>query len=395
MNIYILNCNNTFNYGSMMMGENFISYFNKTSGVQNEYYVETDDDKSITRLKEATNINEIYPVPTNSLFKKNVNKYDTVFSYLKLKNIVSEFALEMDLVVVLGGDDFTEDYGWKPPVLNIMQFISLIKADISVIMLGQTMGPYYSFRKPIMKKMLGEIHKIYPRDPLTYNYLKDLGLKNISITDDLALLALSKQETKERTKEYITYCPSELIYRYSKEGKREDWIKFNLFMIDILMNKYPNKKLVLLAHVLSPEQADDRIIVDELYNLANDKYENRIIIENQEMLPYQVRNYIQQSFFTISSRMHPVVSSIQLEIPAIALSYSSKYWGIIGERYGLGEYILDVRYLDYDELRRKFIKTIDKIELEYEQIQNTMKKNNELASESILNTLKEISEFKK
>lgn len=29
MKVYIYNCSNTFNYGSMMMGENFISYFNE------------------------------------------------------------------------------------------------------------------------------------------------------------------------------------------------------------------------------------------------------------------------------------------------------------------------------------------------------------------------------
>ena len=56
--------------------------------------------------------------------------------------------------------------------------------------------------------------------------------------------------------------------------------------------------------------------------------------------------------------MHPVVSSIQCEIPAIALSYSSKYWGIIGERYGLGDYIIDVRHLNYDEMKKKFVELI-------------------------------------
>ena len=40
--------------------------------------------------------------------------------------------------------------------------------------------------------------------------------------DDLALLPLPKQEIQERTKEYITFCPSELIYRYVKEGSRSN-----------------------------------------------------------------------------------------------------------------------------------------------------------------------------
>ena len=258
-------------------------------------------------------------------------------------------------------------------------------------MFGQTMGPYRFFRKPVMKRLLKKIDKIYPRDPLTYQYLHSLGLQNIKMTDDLALLPLTRQEEKERTKEYISFCPSELIYRYTKDGNRKDWLNFNLFMIDKVMEKYKDKKVVLLAHVLRPVDVDDRIMVNELYNLIKDKYKDRIICENKEMYPFEVRNYIQQSLFTIASRMHPVISSIQCEIPAIALSYSTKYWGIIGERYDLEDYIIDVRYLDYQEMKAKFLYLINKIDLEYEEIQIKMREKNKLAEENILNTLNEIA----
>ncbi|MDR6121165.1 colanic acid/amylovoran biosynthesis protein [Bacillus sp. SLBN-46] len=394
MNIYIYNCSNTFNYGSMMMGENFVSYFNKILKEKNNYYVETNDELNIKRLKEATGIDEIFPVKMNSLFKDGLNRYDYIFGYLGFRKIISKLANNIDLVVVLGGDDFTEDYGWKEPVLNAIRFNILKREGIKVVMLGQTMGPYKSFRKPVMKTLLNNIDKIYPRDPITYKYLNNLGLKNIEITDDLALLPLSKQALIERKKTFITYCPSELIYRYSKEGKREEWIDFNLFMINEIMEKYPEKKLVLLAHVLKPEHVDDRIIVDELYELINSKYNGRVIIQNEEMYPFEVRRYIQQSLFTISSRMHPIVSSIQCEIPAIALSYSTKYWGIIGERYGLNDYIIDIRHMNYIELRDKFKQTVEKVEKDYFEIQAKMREKNKLAEETIRNTLLEIKSLK-
>lgn len=161
-------------------------------------------------------------------------------------------------------------------------------------------------------------------------------------------------------------------------------------MIDIIMNKFPDKKLVLLAHVLKPEHVDDRIIVSDLYNQIKNKYLNRIIVEKNELYPYKVREYIQQSFLVISSRMHPVVSSIQCVVPAIAISYSSKYWGIIGERFGLGDFILDIRQLNYSQMKEKFKKLINKIELEYNQIQEKMRTNNKLAEKNIFNALREI-----
>jgi len=391
VNIYIYNCPNTFNYGSMMMGENFISYFDKISKERNKYYVETDDEINIERLRYATGNSDIYFTPVNSLFKEGINKYDYIYSYYGIKDIFSDFIKQVDMVVVLGGDDFTEDYGWKGPIKNAIRFNLIKKTGLNLVMLGQTMGPYHSFRKPIMKNLLGKVDKIYLRDPITYKYLKNLGLKNITLTDDLALLPLSKQEIKEKTKEYITYCPSELIYRYSPEGKRESWINFNLFMINAIMDKYPDKKLILIAHVLKPEKVDDRKIVNELYQNVEARYKDRIMVEDRILYPYQVRDYIQQSLFTLSSRMHPVVSSIQCEVPAIALSYSNKYWGIIGERYGLKDYILDVRYLSYDQMKDKFMHLLSTLDHEYETIQKKMMNKNELARKSILSSLREIS----
>ena len=394
INIYICDCPNTFNYGSMMMGENFIYYFNKISRSINNYYVETDDEINIQRLKNATGINEIYRVSINALFHKGLSKYDYLLAWINLKRAISDFAEKIDLVVVLGGDDFTEDYGWKGPLMNAVKFNLIMREGIKVVMLGQTIGPFQSFRRPVMRSLLGRINKIYPRDSLTYDYLKDMRLKNISLTDDLALLQLARQERKERTGEYITYCPSELIYQYAKENSRESWIEFNLFLIEYILNRYADKKLVLLAHVLMPKHADDRIIVNELYDLLKKKYEDRMIAVNNETYPYEIRNFIQRSFFVVSSRMHPVVSSIQCGIPAIALSYSSKFWGVIGERYGLGEYIIDVRSMNYKEMKERFVLLSDKIETEYKQIEERIKNNNMLAAKSITCALEDIRDLK-
>lgn len=395
MNIYIFNCPNTFNYGSMMMGENFINYFNGTLGGKNNFYVETNEEINILRLREATGIKEIFSVKTNSLFKDGVARYDYIKGYIGLKKITSNLAKKIDLVVVLGGDDFTEDYGWKEPVINAIKFNVLKNDGLKVVMLGQTMGPYKSFRKPLMKSLLNNLDKIYSRDPVTYNYLKDLGISEIGLMDDLALLPLVKQEAIERTREYILYCPSELIYRYSKQGDRKDWINFNVFMIDEIIKKFPDKKLILLAHVLKPKHVDDRIMVNELNELVKEKYSENILVRNDEMYPYEVRNYIQQSLFTISSRMHPVVSSLQCEIPSIALSYSTKYWGIIGERYGLSDYIIDVRFLNYDEMKLKFINILDKINENYVIIQNKIKEKNEFSTDTIMKALNEIAKISK
>lgn len=395
MNVYISNCPNTFNYGSMMMGENFITYFNKACGLENRYYVETRDDKNIQRLMDATGSSDIHPVPMDHLLRKGLSKYDYLLSLLKMKKITFDFLDNIDLVVVLGGDDFTEDYGWKEPILRAIEFNQVAREGLPVVLLGQTMGPYHSFRVPFMKNLLKGVSRIYPRDQRTYNYLNQIGMKNISLTDDLALLPLTRQQEEEGTKGYITYCPSELIYRYTIDGSRKNWIDFNLFMIDRILEWFPDKKLILLAHVLKPEDADDRVIVNELYNLTTDKYSGRIVAKNEEMLPWEARQLIARSALVVSARMHPVISAIQCLVPSISLSYSTKFWGIVGDRYELGRQIIDVRTLNYDEMKETFANMLECIEEEWVKMEGSIKRKNELAAMNIEKTLRELTDLRR
>lgn len=396
MNIYIYKCANTYNYGSMMMGENFISKFNEITGEKHNYYVEAYEEENVERLKEATNIEEIYPVKMNHLFKEGTEKYDFIYGYLGLKNIIADSINDFDLAIVLGGDDFSEDYGWIGAVINAFKYNALRKAGMKVVMVGQSIGPFYSFRKPLMKFLLSRLEKIYTRETITYYSLINKGFRNVESSDDLALLPLARQSIDEvRTQEYISFFPSELIYRYSKEDGRQEWVEFNLFMAKRILEKYPTKKLVIIPHVVKPQHSDDRIIAREFYDLLEEKYKDRIIFKNHEMLPYEVRNYIQDSYITISSRMHPVISSIQCEIPSIAISYSTKYWGIIGERYGLYNSIIDIRYLNYEEMKERFLQNLEKIDTEYEQIQNKMSQKSQVVTERIYKSLLEIESLTK
>ncbi len=382
MNIYIYNCSNTYNYGSMMMGENFISYFNMVTGKTNRYYVETEDEINVTRLKDATGINEIYPVAMNSLFRSGLNKIDYLMAFAGLKKVSSDFAKMIDMAIVLGGDDFTEDYGFAGPVVSAFLFDLFIKGGGRLVMLSQTIGPFHSYRTPAMKYLLRKVDRIFTRDKKSCEYLRSIGLKNTYLCDDLALLPLSRQKKQKRTDEYILFFPSELIYRYAMEGDRADWVKFCMFMVSHLLDRFPDKKLVLLPHVLKPKHVDDRIMVRELQEA-----DSSIIAVTDEMLPYEVRCYIQSSCFIVSARMHPVISAIQCKVPAVALAYSDKYQGIIGGQFGLEECIIDVRYNTYEGMKKSFVQRLDCIEKRKEEEVRKMQIFSEAAKESIMDAL--------
>jgi colanic acid/amylovoran biosynthesis protein len=405
----------------MMMAENFIYYFEKLSGQKNIYYVETEDiENTQRRLRHATGLDNIYAIEMDSFKKrkyknfdnrKKTNKINSFFikinyvisyvfldwinSFLNKKKVFSNLVNDLDKIIILGGDDLTEDYGWINLVLQLLKINTLLNSGKQIYLVGQTMGPYYSFRKSLVKSLLKRVTKIYARDVITYNYLKDMGLKNIDRIPDLALLPLAKETNIHKDQKYIIFCPSELIYRYSKEGSRDKCIDFYINLCKYLLNKYKNLTMLILAHVLKPENVDDRKMVKEIYNVLKVEFEDRIRKIDEEIYPYQVRDYIKQSYFVVSARMHPIISSIECNVPSISISYSRKYWGILGDGYNLKDYIIDMRhYENYNQIFEEFEKKVSYLQQNREKFIKNIRLKNKKDQEVILLKIKDILQRK-
>ena len=244
-----------------------------------------------------------------------------------------------DLIVYLGGDDFSEYYS-KIKVTVELFWSWIFSKKHKSIFLGHTMGPFTSWRKGLFSKFLSK-SIILSRDELSAKHLKnDLGLNNVITSHDLAFLDLPLQERKHILKrydltnnQYITLIPSGLSSHYTES--HEDYITGWCEIIkSILQNqKLENKKILLFAHVIKEHEVDDRDIIEEL--ISKIKKDNtidsgRIITITDLLLASEARCILGNSYFTISGRMHGTVSTFQMGKPAIALSYSVKYQGVIG-----------------------------------------------------------------
>jgi colanic acid/amylovoran biosynthesis protein len=58
-------------------------------------------------------------------------------------------------------------------------------------------------------------------------------------------------------------------------------------------------------------------------------------------MPSQARCILGNGYFTITGRMHAAVSTFQMNKPAICLSYSAKYKGVIGEGLKRNDLIIE------------------------------------------------------
>lgn len=358
MKILVKNLSNTFNYGSMMMGENLINYLNTlTPNIKVEYYIETDDEINVKRLISATKYKNIF-VDNQlkiELITANIRYVRYLEKRVRTKSILKKIVKYYDAVIILGGDDYAETY-YKIPrdnniVKTIFKDIKYLSNLIPVIMVGQTIGPYTGKRLTWAKAGLKKVN-IFTRDDISKKFLWEKLDKTSEASRDLAFLDLTLQDEyqtkyksilkkyKLENNKYITFVGTSLIKHYTES--EEDFLKNIQNLIIELSKEYPDYKLVWLTHVLGKEEKDgDNYLLNSLNNNHNNIIKSNFIIIDKPILPAEARIILGHGKFTITCRMHAAVSTFQMGKPAICLSYSVKYKGVIADGLKSEDLVLD------------------------------------------------------
>ena len=358
----------------MMMAENLFYYLaGELSGDKLELIIVTPKpEETTTRLKKALKIIEekiiIKTINPYNIFRASpIKKLFSMVTGFGIKNILSSEIAGIDGVVVLGGDDFSEDYGYLGAIQQLIFFNRFNQAGKKVILCGQTIGPFHSWRKPMFKHLFKNVTQIISRDPITFKYLTDeFGLKNVSLGADLAFLPLARENDEHNfivDKSYFTVVPSGLIWRYAKERDRFKYITFLAEVCLYLFNKFPDSILVILPHVVRPDVNDDSLAGRDLFIMLKrlGVKDSQMLFIQDQLLPYQARRLLKESKFVFTGRMHAAISSFACSVPALSLSYSRKYWGIIGEYLGMKDLIVDVREIGWEKVKELSEQRIDYI----------------------------------
>lgn len=397
MKVYIKHINNTYNYGSFMMAISLINRLNQE--FKNlKFYVDASSEIDLQRLKDETGISNIYRDNldhSNKLTKRIINK----IRYKKLNIELSK----INNVIIIGGDDISEYYGVEALERELKKLEEESRSK-NVILLGQTIGPFTEGREKLAKKALSKT-KIYTRDENCYKYLKEIGFNNISKGRDLAFLELPKQQEAKHildrynlsSNEYITLVMSGLWKSYTNNF--ENYIQEYLNIILDLTNKeyLKEKKIVLLPHVLIPKHVDDRLIIKEIQSRLNDEVKRKIVFIEDEMLPSEAREILGNGIFTITGRMHAAVSTFFMRKPAISLSYSVKYSGVIGTGLDLNELVIECANEELWNKKEISIQVSNKTEYildNYDELINKINRNvnevTKITNEQLDNLIKDI-----
>ena len=408
MKIRIEHTSNPLNYGTNMMVTNFMYYLDKEMKKNNRYLLDVTNNEDLENYKrqyklgdmekqmidyDFTYASNIIERVVNKIKRDYTNKYAT-------DKLIKKMTNDMDVLIVLGGDDLSEYYSIE---LLKKEFYRLnsVKKECKTILVGQTIGPFKEERIQLAKESFNEIN-IYSRDPWTTRYLKEvLKIKLVEDSADLAFLPLPEQDNlnlQEKvlnrynltSNKYITIVPSGLYKSYC--SNKERYVDNIIGIINYISSKYKEYNLVLLPHVLRNSDIDDRNIIKEIENKLGDKKNITYIYD--EMPPLQARFILGNGVLTITGRMHGAISTLQMRKPAISIAYSVKYKGVIGEGLDLNELIVEgSKREDWEKsiIERDVCKKIDYVLNNYDNLINKIHVNIQKSEVKSNNMIKSIA----
>lgn len=338
------------NYGNAMMAINLIERLGQVDPTA-EFYVDVNTDEGLDRLKRSLTVDRVFRTDVEyRLFRHAPIRFLKGVSYVKgLRSYCKEVGSKFDAVMFVGGDDLSEGYS-KSYALLTMTKISCLARRIPVFLVGQSIGPFTSIRHRLGGVLLRDAW-IYARDPVTYEYLSsELRLSRVFLRADLAFLDLPRQEEVDKNalfrrlgipwSDYITVVPSGYIKMYSRNRKAyvQGWVEI---IYELLGHEaLAGRPLVLLPHVLKKD-VDDRVLIGAIMNEVDRDSRERVWAIEREILPREARALLGWGYMTITGRMHAAISTFQRGKPAISLSYSPKYRGVIAEGMGLPELVIE------------------------------------------------------
>lgn len=340
------------NYGNLMMACAFIKYYADISQQKKsetpEFYLDVLDDEELNRVKAS--LPDGIKVYREDLYDRK--RRGALGKLEKLVNIPREIAYNCkayDMCVVLGGDCISQYYSTQVFVSDMVKFRQISKKQ-KLYLLGQTMGPFHGYAINLVKQSLKNT-MIYVRDHDCYEYLQEtFGFSNLREARDLAFLNIPFQDDKDKQVElqyryrlndkYITIVPSGARRQYTSKEEIyiDEYIKVIRYIVDEL-----KLDVLLLAHVIHVSDSNDKVIIDKIIKKIEPQYMEHIQVVDSLIYPYEARILLGGGLATITGRMHAAVSSINMGTVPICLSYSVKFKGVIGDDFGLNDYIYQCR----------------------------------------------------
>ena len=330
-----------------------------------------------------------------SMSKTRPTVQDFFFSYLQLKIRHDYFYMDVlpykpalkglrseDVLVSIGGDIFCYENYRK---YNLLHQYALKQVKHSIL-IGCSIEPD-SLTDHALLKDLETFEFISARELITYNALKNAGLKNVSYCPDTAFslpaaeTALPEHFIPQNT---VGINISPLVLNKSADA---ELILENLRLVvrDVLSSS--SASVAFVPHVVW-ENNDDRIPLQKLYQEFQGT--GRVcLIEDQDAR--KLKWIISQCSYFIGARTHATIAAYSTGVPTLALGYSVKSRGIARDLFGTEEhYVLPYQDITSSDM---LLKNFHWLIRHTEETKKTLMEKTEIYQREIVNMGSKLKEL--
>lgn len=185
------------------------------------------------------------------------------------------------------------------------------------------------------------------RDNKSVKLAKAIGVDCISTVDSAFLDSPCVTVPKAIIKtigvgnKYIIFVPNTLTWHYAYKNVSNDRVlDFFCRMIDIILVKYPDRKIVMLPQTYGQGENNDVLFFRKI---ADMKKEPRLVVVDDIYSSDVQQTIICSADLVVGARYHSIVFAINNAVPFVSLSYEHKMSGLL-ETLGMEQYMVDITH---------------------------------------------------
>lgn len=280
---------------------------------------------------------------------------------------------ESDGVFVKGGG-FIHSYGGIADTYKIYFFLYSIilsqKLNKKVFILPNSIGP---LKNPIAhfltKKVLSRCTLVTTRESISQNFLESNNIKSFRFPDLGFYLEPSSQDYRNYLIEKgVDFSKNNVLITlrpYRFEGKSNPDLLYDNYINSVIkLIEYLSEEkygITFFAHTLGPgAHEDDRIALEYVIEqLPNHTKSPIAYISDYNLTCRDVEKIYSYYDFLVGTRFHSVIFSLNVNVPAIAISYGGNKGKGIMEDIHNNDYVLEMDKLTENSLVNSFNKLLN------------------------------------
>jgi len=332
---------------------------------KNAEFVFIENESAQDVIEKASGVTDIEYRHIETLNRWNCKKvlFDTFIGLVNPQEMeqVKVFA-DCKHVAVLGGDHFSGGIHYANWIINLIRLNALAKCGKKVHIVSNTVGKFPWFLRPLVKHVFNNLQSIWCRDfDSIERLIKVKSYMNASYAPDLAFLPLHNEIESELEAIKDMYCTIVVSTLWKKYANTYDeYINGVKAMAYALHGYTGSKHIMILPHSTYPSDIQIAKDVEARCSprLEKDKFIFALVGE-EPMTPAKARAVLANSYLNISFRMHGAISSLESNVPVVAIAYSPKYKGVISDGFHLPELVVEkMNRRDWNKCVAKTIETI-------------------------------------